>query len=73
MKNAEICITQTDKSGRLAILTRDQYLKAGYEHTSKDKELSWKNVKYLQNQINANVWWLSEILGYSRDKDKKKC
>ena len=50
-------------------MSTEQYLQAGKEHTSKDTEISWKEVNYLQNQINNNVWWLCEILGYSKDKD----
>ena len=44
----------------------------GHALTSKDKELLRKEVEYLQNQVNNNVWWLSEILGYSCKKTKDK-
>ena len=71
--SGELCIAQTDKSGRLAVLNNKQYLQTGAEHTSKDKELSWNNIKYLQNQINNNVWWLSEILGISLKRIKIVC
>ena len=32
-------VAQTDKSGRFAIMTRDQYLEAGRKHTDKDREV----------------------------------
>ena len=70
--SAEISVAQTDKSGRLVIMTREQYIAAGLLHTKKDKEISWKEVRYLQNQTNDHVWWLSEIIGYSEKKDKKR-
>ena len=34
--SGEVVICQTDKSGRFCVLTRDQYLEAGLEHTKKD-------------------------------------
>ena len=66
-----ITIAQTDKSARLAVLSPDQYIKAGLEHASKDIEITWKEVRYMQNQTNTNVWWLSEIIGYSANKNKE--
>ena len=36
----EYIIAQTDKSSRFAILSVDQYLKAGKVHTDNDKEIS---------------------------------
>ena len=50
----------------------DQYIKAGLEHASKGIEITWKEVRYMQNQTNVNVWWLSEILGYSAKKKKER-
>ena len=37
IKQGELCVCQTDKSGRLAVLTKEQYIKAGLEHASKEK------------------------------------
>ena len=51
VQNGEIVITQTDKSSRFAILSSEQYLKAGAVHTSKDQAVDWKHVKYLQGQV----------------------
>ena len=72
IKTGEICITSTDKSSRFALLTKEQYLKAGSEHTKKDKKISWDKVKYLQTQVNAHMWWLSKIVGYSKDKNEAR-
>ena len=67
IKNGELYITSTDKSSRFAILNREQYLQAGNVHTSKDKKIGWNHVKYLQSQVNAHMWWLAKIVGYSKD------
>ena len=53
-------------------MSPDQYIKAGLEHASKDVEITWKEVRYMQNQTNINVWWLSEIIGYSAKKNKER-
>ena len=72
MRDKELVITSTDKSSRFSIMSREQYLKAGYEHTKKDREISWDMVKYLQSQVNGHMWWLSNIVGYAHDTDKKR-
>ena len=72
IRNKEIIVTSTDKSSRFAVLTREQYLKSGHEHTKKDSIIGWEKVKYLQSQVNAYMWWLTRIVGYSKDKDQKR-
>ena len=69
IKQGDLQITQTDKSGRFAVMYKKQYLDSGYQHTSKDQEIGWGEVQYLQGQVNHHVWWLTKILGYSAKKD----
>ena len=69
VKAGEIMITTTDKSGRMAILTKDQYVKSGESHTLKDEKLDWKKITYIQNQVNSHTWWLSHIVGNSKHTD----
>ena len=69
IKNGELYITSTDKSSRFALLNKAQYLEAGRVHTSKDRKIDWNRVKYLQSQVNAHMWWLTNVVGYSKDKD----
>ena len=52
----EIRITPTDKSGRFAILTNEQYIKSGQVHTNKDESIGWKEVNYLRNQVNNHMF-----------------
>ena len=60
----EIRITPTDKSGRFAILTNEQYIKSGQVHTNKDESIGWKEVNYLRNQVNNHMFWLRKIYRY---------
>ena len=72
VKNDEIVITPTDKSGRFAVLSLEQYVKAGNKHTDKDESISWSRLKYLRNQVNNHVWWISRIMGYSKNTDQDR-
>ena len=72
VRDGALVITQTDKSSRFAVLSTEQYLKAGAVHTSKDQVVDWKHVKYLQGQVNSHVWWLSRIIGYGKEKDRER-
>ena len=72
IKEGEIVITSTDKSGRLAALNKLQYIQSGEKHTSKDKIITWKDIKYIQGQVNEHTWWTAKILGYSKTKDEKR-
>ena len=38
IKEGELIVSQTDKSSRFAVLSKQQYLESGKVHTSKDKE-----------------------------------
>ena len=69
IKEGTLIITQTDKSSRFAVLTKDQYLQSGKSHTIKDKKITWREVNYLQSQVNNHVWWLAQIVGYSKNTD----
>jgi len=72
IKEGDLIISQTDKSSRYAVLSKDQYLESGNLHTSKDREIQWKEVKYLQSQLNSHVWWLANILKYGEKTDPSR-
>ena len=72
IKQGDLVIAQTDKSSCFAVLSVKQYLQAGECHTKKDREISWKDVEYLQNQVNSHTWWISRILNYSKNSDERR-
>ena len=61
--SGEIIICETDKSSRLCVLTKDQYISSGLQHCNKDLEISLPEVIRLQKYVNSNVDWLHEIFG----------
>ena len=72
VKNKEIMIVPTDKSGRFAVMTFKQYMDSGFKHTNKDEKLDWDRVKYMKNQINNHMAWVSNIISYADDTDKDR-
>ena len=63
VKSGEIVITETDKSKRFSILTKEQYRKSGLKHTSKDQEISVDKLSSIQNTVNSHCSWVSKIFG----------
>ena len=40
----ELVIIPTDKSGRLAVMSRDSYRAAGMKHTLRDRVVTWDDI-----------------------------
>ena len=59
--DGSIVICESDKSAKLCVLSKEQYIAAGLEHCKNDLEVSGTDVKRLQTYVNANVQWLHEI------------
>ena len=45
IKNEEIMVMKTDKSGKFVVTTPENYIKMGEEHTKKDEEITWDEVR----------------------------
>ena len=72
VKAGELVVAQSDKSSRLCVMSRAQYIESGNTHTEKDEKIDWPQVKTLQNQVNSTVWWLAKILNISVEKDNSR-
>ena len=72
VSDGELILTTTDKSSRMAVLTKEEYMRSGEVHTSKDTEISWKDISYLQSQINNHTWWASKVVGNCKDTDPER-
>ena len=47
-----------DKSGCFFVLTRQQYLKAGLEHTKNDRKITLEDQEEIQRCLNGHMcWW----------------
>ena len=62
IKAGEIVTMATDKSGKLAVTSRENYIKMGEAHTSKDIEVDCEKVVKVEKIINGHVSMLQKIL-----------
>ena len=59
VKDGDIIICQTDKSGRFAVMRMETYLMAGEKHVKDDAEINLEDVKENQRVVNGHVaMWL---------------
>ena len=59
IKDGDIIVLKTDKSGKLCVASRDAYVKMGMIHTEKDKKIGWNEIQEMEKQINGHsVAWV---------------
>ena len=61
MKDGELVVIPTDKSGNLAIMSQDTYKRAGMKHTMEDMEVTWEQIKDSQRELNGHVSMIIKI------------
>ena len=61
VKEGELVVIPTDKSGNLAVMTRKTYVESGMSHTRKDRGVGWEAVKNSQRELNGHVSMLIKI------------
>jgi hypothetical protein len=59
IQEGELVVLKTDKSGKLCVATREEYIKLGQVHASKDKKISMKEIAEMERQINGHsIAWV---------------
>ena len=61
MKDGELVVIPTDKSGNLAVMSQDTYRRAGMKHTVEDMEVTWDQIKESQRELNGHVSMVIKI------------
>ena len=56
IKNKEIVVLKTDKSGKLCVATTEEYIKMGYKHTKKDKIIYRREIQEIEKNINGHTF-----------------
>ena len=51
VKNQEVMVLCTDKSGKSSLPSRDMYIKMGEEHTSKDLNITWEKTEEITKTL----------------------
>ena len=54
IQEGEIVVIKTDKSGKLCVSTRDEYVKMGMMHAGKDKKITRKEIHEMEKQTNGH-------------------
>ena len=69
MTNEEIIVMKTDKSGKFVVTTPENYIKMGEEHTKKDEEVSWDEVREKERIVSQHTkaWDLIWRTGENHD------
>ena len=65
--NGTIVITETDKSGKLAILSMEAYLEMGSVHTKNDREIDQADVDDRERHLNGHMSMLMKIINYGEN------
>ena len=59
IKEKEVIVMKTDKSGKLCIATTEEYKKMGQMHAGKDKRISWRKIEEIEKQLNGHsIAWV---------------
>ena len=73
VKEGEVFVLKTDKSGKLVICTPEAYLEMGKEHTDKDVEIDMEGVKLLSEEVHrhTSTWLKMFNVGEGHGHSKK--
>ena len=63
IREKEVVILKTDKSGKMCLVTREEYEKMGLEHTKKDAHIDRKGIIEKEKQLNGHVFFWSKMWG----------
>ena len=59
IKEKQIVILKTDKSGKMCLVTMEEYKLMGMEHTNKDEEIDRRGIIEIEKQLNGHVFFWS--------------
>ena len=61
VKNDEIVINTTDKSGKLCVSTIENYIQQGSKHIKGDREIEWGEVVRIQKRVTSHARCLIKV------------
>ena len=71
VQSGEIVIYPTDKSGKLAVTTLENYEKQGNEHVRGDRKIGWPEVQKIMNEVKGHLRALNKIFNTGSSHSKK--
>ena len=73
IKENEIIVFSTDKSGKLAVADLETYRKMGEVHVKGDKIVSWKVVEEAQTEVKDHLKGLNKVFRTGENFGEKQC
>ena len=67
VKNKEVVINCTDKSGKLCISTMENYIEQGKEHVGSDRKVGWSEIVVIQRRVTAHARVVVKIFNVGED------
>ena len=71
VKEGELVIYQTDKSGKFCVTDREGYKRQGEVHTRGDKIMSWDEVRAVQREVTGHLKAINKIFQTGKDYGKE--
>ena len=66
-KKGEIVIQNTDKSGKIAVASQENYAKQGDVHVAGDEVVTWKEVEKAKNEVQCHARTLANVFKMGED------
>ena len=66
VKEGELTILPTDKTGLFAVMTRETYTLCGLDHTKGDTKVGWEDLKRSQSELNGHTSMMIKIFGIGK-------
>ena len=67
VKEGEIVVTTTDKSGKLCVCSWDNYINQGRKHINGDREVKWKEIKDIQKRVTSHARVLVKVFNIGEE------
>ena len=69
IRNKEIVVLKTDKSGKLTVMKRKEYEKMGLENSENDQKIDRKELRTIEKRLNDQVRFWTRILNTGKNHD----
>ena len=69
IRKDEIVVVKTDKSGKLLVMKKEDYIRMGIKNNEEDREMTRKEVKEVEKSINEHTRMLTKVFNIGEEHD----
>ena len=66
IKEEDLVVFPTDKSGKVALMKRASYIKMASKHIANDKDVTWEEVESIEDDANRHTMAFMRIVGLGK-------